>query len=225
MNSSNDVVRSSLNSNTSIFIQLEDEAGSPDSPPSPLSLDATSEGDNDASMDSVTRTDKRQKQQRSKHASKKRRRVSNTNEELNKKKVSWDKIVKREYALVVGDHPLCQDGLPVSLDWQYSDSGDAGRIEALKDVSERKESYVFPRRLSYEERRQRLVSVSGLTAEQVKNDEIDLVVRTLKESWEQVSTVASEIDPLSDMMIFEEVPGLDGCDLTDISDFEWTESF
>jgi hypothetical protein len=136
---------------------------------------------------------------------------------LHKKRVRWDIIQTREYSLVVGDHPFCQDGLPVSLDWQYHDSCSSSSIES-RPVSERKESYVFPRRLSYEERRDRLCSVSGLTAEEVKNEEIELVVRTLKEAWEQVTDQA--LDP---MEIWDEIPGLD-CDLTDLSDFdfEWS---
>lgn len=137
---------------------------------------------------------------------------------LLKKRVRWDMIQTREYSLVVGDHPFCQDGLPVSLDWQYHDSCSSSSIDSLP-VSERKESYVFPRRLSYEERRDRLCSVSGLTAEQVKNEEIELVVRTLKEAWEQVTDQV--LDPMADM-IWDEIPGLD-CDLTDLSDFEWSD--
>jgi len=143
---------------------------------------------------------------------------------LNKKRVSWDRIQTREYALVVGDHPLCQDGLPVSLDWKFSDHCSNSIFQALK-ISERKQSYIFPRRLSYDERRRRLLAVSGLTDEQVKNDEIDLVVRTLKESWEDVAVEpAPEIDPFGDMMIWEDVIGnnLD-VDLGDITDFEWTD--
>jgi hypothetical protein len=146
----------------------------------------------------------------------------NKHHDLSKKRVRWDTIQTREYALVVGDHPLCQDGLPVSLDWKYSDYSNC-LIKSFK-LSERKQSYVFPRRLSYEERRQRLCAVSGLSDEQVKNDEIDLVVRTLKESWEQVTVETSEMDPLSDMMIWEDVIGTDlDIDLGDISDFEWTD--
>jgi hypothetical protein len=138
---------------------------------------------------------------------------------VHKKRVSWDRIQTREYSLVVGDHPFCQDGLPVSLDWQYHDSCSSSSIVS-RPVSERKESYVFPRRLSYEERRDRLCSVSGLTAEQVKNEEIELVLRTLKEAWEHVTDQV--LDPMADMMVWDEIPGLD-CDLTDLADFEWSD--
>jgi hypothetical protein len=145
-----------------------------------------------------------------------------------KKRVSWDKIHKREYALVVGDHPLCQDGLPVSLDWQFSDACSDFLEQAIK-VSERKQSYIFPRRLSYEERKERLNSVSGLTAEQIQSQEIDLVVRTLKEAWEEVTVTNADMDqklmePLSDVMLLEDLSGMDmDVDLGDLSDFEWTD--
>lgn len=140
-----------------------------------------------------------------------------------KKRVSWNSIHTREYALVVGDHPLCQDGLPVSLDWQFSDS--SPKSFQVDNVTERSKSYAFPRRLSYQERITKLCDVSGFTLEEVKNEEIDLVVKTLKESWDDVPVeTADEADPLmEDMMLWDDIPGLD-CDLADVSDFEWTES-
>lgn len=99
------------------------------------------------------------------------------------KRVSWDRIHTREYSLVVGDHPLCQDGLPVSLGWQYDDhscstksmntltvdQSKEGMKSSLTDtkrqgktqLSERRQSYVFPRRLSYEERRDQGAGLSS----------------------------------------------------------------
>mmetsp|Transcript_20934 Transcript_20934/g.44436 ORF Transcript_20934/g.44436 Transcript_20934/m.44436 type:complete len:311 (-) Transcript_20934:45-977(-) len=199
------------------------------------------------------------------------------------KRVSWDRIHTREFVLVVGDHPMCQDGLPVSLGWQYDDhsfstknmnpipvnNADNPKEDGTKSsssirqeqkqqqqqqiqLSERRQSYVFPRRLSYEERRERLVSVSNLTLDQIKNDEIDLVVRTLKESWEVEDHIGDrgqtdydivmepvELDngfcPLDDENLMELddmdiVPGIDidynyhdGQDLGDITNFEWTD--
>ena len=153
-----------------------------------------------------------------------------------KKRVSWDRIHTREFALVVGDHPLCQDGLPVSLDWQHTDNTQpAKKIAGLEypKVSERKNSYAFPKRLSYEERRERLCCVSGLTDDQVKDDEIDLVVRTLKESWDCVAddTSSPPFDPtplaeddMNMMSVWEGIISQDiDVDLGDISDFEWTD--
>mmetsp|Transcript_82859 Transcript_82859/g.124394 ORF Transcript_82859/g.124394 Transcript_82859/m.124394 type:complete len:198 (+) Transcript_82859:119-712(+) len=142
-----------------------------------------------------------------------------------KKRVSWKSIQTREFALVVGDHPLCHDGLPVSLGWRFYDSCPGDLVKANR-VSERKSSYAFPRRLSYEDRRERLVAVSGLTVDEVKNDEIDLVVRTLKESWAHIAEEPATPDPLADIMMWDdgEVPCMDlDVDLGDISDFEWTD--
>jgi hypothetical protein len=135
----------------------------------------------------------------------------------NTKRVSWDQIHTREYTLVVGDHPMCQDGLPVSLGWDHADGSPLNLQPAtptlpLVPVRERQQSYAFPKRLSYEERRDRLLNVSNLTLDQIKNDEIDLVVRTLRESWEDVgeevlggfgdddALMGREGDPLAAMM-------------------------
>jgi hypothetical protein len=136
-------------------------------------------------------------------------------------RVSWDKIDTREFALVVGDHPLCNDGLPVSLGWKYSDCCP----NSLAEASEREQSYVFPRRLSYDERRQRLF-LGGLSAEQVKNDEIDLVVRTLNEAWDHGGMQNSDLmDPLADITMLgdDDTPLSMDFDLGDISNFEWTD--
>lgn len=135
------------------------------------------------------------------------------------KRVSWDKIHIREFALVVGDHPLCNDGLPVSLGWQYNDSRSPNSLTEARNVSERKQSYAFPRRLSYDERRHRLC-LGGLSAEQVRNDEIDLVVRTLNEAWDH----DDPCDPLADFMTMDDdIPRDMDFDLLDISEFKWTD--
>ena len=212
--------------------------------------------------------------------------VNNIKKSTKNKRVSWDRIITREYSLVVGDHPMCQDGLPVSLGWQYNDHSCSTKsmnpqvptvVEQKEEgtslslvgiqrqqqqelqqqqqqpikLSERRQSYVFPRRLSYEERRERLISVSNLTLDQIKNDEIDLVVRTLKESWEEddnqegvgdgdgegndimMEPANRDYDPLADenMMDLDDmdvVPVIDvdfndNEDLGDITNFEWTD--
>jgi len=191
------------------------------------------------------------------------------------KRVTWDRIQVREFDLVVGDHPMCQDGLPVSLGWHYNDdscstkniklpeddnrTGDTkNRLSPLPrqlqqqqlpqqqlqpqiQLSERRQSYVFPRRLSYEERRERLISVSNLTLDQIKNDELDLVVRTLQESWGDEEDVIMEPvvrddddcypwndDNLMELDDIEVVPGVDidhiDEDFGDITNFEWIDN-
>lgn len=202
----------------------------------PPALDPVSEGDDSSLDDSMN-----SRQSKHHHA---------------KKHVSWASIHTREYALVVGDHPMCQDGLPVSLGWRYNVGSpktlltpqhQQQQVQVQGQVRERLQSYVFPRRLSYEERRNRLVSVSDLTLDQIKNDEIDLVVRTLKESWEDNDEqpwqtgeahiddqfngnicMDMEDDPLAEMIGLDDMmmPGIDidlDGDLGDITDFEWTD--
>lgn len=70
-----------------------------------------------------------------------------------KKSVSWKGVFVREYNCTVGDHPMCSDNLPVSLDWSHSDDVEVRGIESSR---ERKANYVFPRRLSYEDRARRI---------------------------------------------------------------------
>ena len=193
--------------------------------------------------------------------------VKNGNKRNRKKRVSWDRIHTREFALVVGDHPMCQDSLPVSLGWQYDDHScstkDMNQIvqaqhtgigetpvthpgqQQTTTISERRRSYVFPRRLSYQERKERLVAVSNLTLDQIKNEEIDLVVRKMKESWEMhyvsyssesnndddvimapIQTVPFFDSPMPDDNLMElddieTIPGTDGQDLGDITNFQW----
>ena len=48
---------------------------------------------------------------------------------------------------------MCSDNLPVSLDWSHSDDVEVRTIESSR---ERKANYVFPRRLSYEDRARRI---------------------------------------------------------------------
>ena len=36
------------------------------------------------------------------------------------RRVRFSTIHVQEYALTVGDHPICRDGLAISLDWSHS---------------------------------------------------------------------------------------------------------
>lgn len=152
-----------------------------------------------------------------------------------KKRVSWDRIHTREFSLVVGDHPFCQDGLPVSLGWHHADNPEPCRkITCTESLSERRTSYNFPKRMSYEERKRRICSVSGLTDDEVKNDEIDLVVRTLQEGWRCVegggeTRLLIDPTPIAEqdctmMQAWDDFISHDiDLDLGDMSDFEWTD--
>ena len=72
---------------------------------------------------------------------------------FDKKRVSWKGLEIRMYNCCKGDHPLCSDNLPLSLDWSYSQNIKVKNIESSR---ERKSRYTFPKRLSYEDRKKRL---------------------------------------------------------------------
>eukprot|EP00535_Pseudo-nitzschia_heimii_P000795 CAMPEP_0197185426 /NCGR_PEP_ID=MMETSP1423-20130617/11888_1 /TAXON_ID=476441 /ORGANISM="Pseudo-nitzschia heimii, Strain UNC1101" /LENGTH=279 /DNA_ID=CAMNT_0042636477 /DNA_START=8 /DNA_END=847 /DNA_ORIENTATION=+ len=179
------------------------------------------------------------------------------------KSVRWDKIHTREFHLVVGDHPMCQDGLPLSLGWKYDDYGcQPKKINSIPEIekqyrknilsspkheqiqlSERWQSYAFPRRLSYEERRERLIYNSDLTLDQIKNDENNLVVRTWNQSWDNKDSrqldrdilmtpvqLNHDVHPIfdDDLMELEDIHidheiDLINEDFGDITNFEWID--
>lgn len=80
-----------------------------------------------------------------------------------KKRVSWKGVFVREYNCTLGDHPLCSDSLPLSLDWSYSEDVKVKNIESSR---ERQSSYTFPKRLSYEDRKRRLTGDDDSADEQ-----------------------------------------------------------
>lgn len=100
------------------------------------------------------------------------------------KTVSFAHVVEvREYAVTIGDHPLCMDGLPLTLDWEHAEESFVLDIDECSQ--ERRSRYALPRRMSYNERRERLFRVRDHTPTQVKNDEIGMVIQLLENSWAQ----------------------------------------
>lgn len=72
----------------------------------------------------------------------------------------------REYKIVIGDHPCCQDALPLSLDWSYE------QLDATMICqTDRLAKYSPPKRLSYLERKRRLRQVGGLSEEILRQQE------------------------------------------------------
>lgn len=98
-----------------------------------------------------------------------------------KRTVSFSKIEVREYALTVGDHPLCQDGLPLSLDWEHTESTEIN----ICCSRERMEKYQMPPRLSYEEKRDRLIATTDFTDERARNKELGQVIQRMQSWWIQ----------------------------------------
>jgi hypothetical protein len=100
-----------------------------------------------------------------------------------KRKVSINSRVEvREYSMTIGDHPCCNDGLPLTLDWAYSPEYIYRDIECSR---ERSKAFRMPRRLAFDEKRERLFEVGGYTDVEAKNEEINMVMRILQHSWSQ----------------------------------------
>lgn len=90
------------------------------------------------------------------------------------RRVGFGQVQIREYEQVVGDHPFCNSGAPLTLGWNYSDE----EVESVSEHEHRKESHHARRnhdelRLSDGQRYQRLV------ANQVPETEIRRCLRRL----------------------------------------------
>lgn len=70
-------------------------------------------------------------------------------------------VTIREYSITIGDHPLCNDALPLSLDWSHAPE----YCTDLGQSKSRGNRYQPPRILCLQERRQRLVQVSNCAIE------------------------------------------------------------
>lgn len=97
-----------------------------------------------------------------------------------RRRVSFTKVEVREYAVTVGDHPFCFDGLPITLDWEHTDEP---ILKDIEDSRERCTSYKAPKRLSFDERRDRLFTVSAHSHESERNMELNMMIKMLQNSW------------------------------------------
>ena len=93
-----------------------------------------------------------------------------------KKKVTFTTCEIREYNVTIGIHPICMDGLPLSLDWDYDAQRtkviDLSSVVASKDDVDtmdgvsglaRSKFPKFPKRLNFEERKDYLQVCTGMT--------------------------------------------------------------
>jgi hypothetical protein len=123
-----------------------------------------------------------------------------------KRTVSLNSRVEvREYSMTIGDHPCCNDGLPMSLDWAYATEHVYRDIECSR---ERSQAYRMPRRLGFEEKRERLFEVGQYTESETHNEEINMVMRMLQHSWSQNHILPAmkfeEIEDFDDIVMEEE---------------------
>jgi hypothetical protein len=109
---------------------------------------------------------------------------SRTLEHVRKRRVSFqDRVEIREYSITIGDHPCCSSGLPLTLDWFHAEEPKYLSMEG--SCRERKSRYKSPRRLSYDQRRDRLFEVSVNGEEKVRGEEVEMVMDFLAISWAQ----------------------------------------
>lgn len=97
-----------------------------------------------------------------------------------RRRVSFQKIEIREYNVTVGDHPLCRDGLPLQLDWEHVDSTEVSMLCSR----ERQAKYEMPRRLSYEEKRDRLMALTDYTDQRERNQALGQVIERMQSWWQ-----------------------------------------
>ena len=113
------------------------------------------------------------------------------------RRVSFSKIEVREYSVTVGDHPLCRDGLPLQLDWQHSDVTEMN----MQCSREREDKYQLPRRLSYEEKRDRLVNIGNYEDQRDRNQKLGQVIQRMQSWWQE-----HPILPMPDLYHIPEEP-------------------
>lgn len=120
-----------------------------------------------------------------------------------KRKVSLNTRVEvREYSMTIGDHPCCNDGLPLTLDWAYATEYVYRDIECSR---ERSQAYRMPRRLGFDEKRERLFEVREYTESEARNEEINMVMRMLQHSLSQTHILpAIKFEEIIDPIMEEE---------------------
>lgn len=109
-------------------------------------------------------------------------------------KVRFSTVETRSYALTIGDHPHCTDGLPLSLDWAYNPQAKIESVPGEEDDAFT--CHYPPQQLSYFERKVRLLNAGGM-----------LVQETLQQQeMEKAKTWKPEVEiQLEDIMYSQKV--------------------
>ena len=98
-----------------------------------------------------------------------------------RRRVSFNKIEIREYSVTIGDHPACRDGLALQLDWDHSEATEVNMLCSR----ERQAKFEMPRRLSYEEKRERLMALTDYTDQRDRNQALGQVIERMQSWWQQ----------------------------------------
>jgi hypothetical protein len=80
-----------------------------------------------------------------------------------KKSVSFNRFLEiREHALIIGDHPLCKDALPLSLAWEHGETEmmDLNQFEEVRSGYRRSGNQM---KLTYYERKNMLRRIAGMS--------------------------------------------------------------
>ncbi|KAL7565162.1 hypothetical protein ACA910_021539 [Epithemia clementina (nom. ined.)] len=94
-----------------------------------------------------------------------------------KRQVLFGSVQVREYASTVGDHPLCVDSCPLTLDWGYSDAmeQDLETYESKRFLFRRN----VPRRLDIDQRRDRIKETCDMDDESLHEMEFHVALTRL----------------------------------------------
>jgi hypothetical protein len=106
--------------------------------------------------------------------------VSSEDSPKSQRRVQFAKVQIREYALTLGDHPWCESGFPLSLDWKFAAQHDVN----IDDFEHERMSECdrSPRRLDVWERRNLLRRVSGYTTSELNGMERCRMLQQQRES-------------------------------------------
>jgi hypothetical protein len=96
------------------------------------------------------------------------------------RRVQFAKVQIREYALTLGDHPWCENGFPLSLDWKFASRQDVS-IDDFEHDRMSGECDRSPRRLDIWERRNLLRRVSGYSTSELNGLERSRMLQQQRE--------------------------------------------
>lgn len=82
--------------------------------------------------------------------------------------VSFGRVHIRHYSLVIGDHPLCREGCPLSLGWEYSDTEDDVELNDFEAVRQPERKSLSLLKMTCREREARISSCGGLSVGEIR---------------------------------------------------------
>ena len=129
-----------------------------------------------------------------------------------KRKVLFGSVFVREYASTVGDHPLCSDSCPLTLDWSYFEimERDLESFESKRCLLRHK----APRRLNIDQRRDRIKETGSVDPTSLQEMEFHLSMSRLHEpsghdEEEEIEEVIEEEDDDDEYTVDECMDGND----------------